>query len=68
LRRRPGRETIKSRTFSEALISIAIEPKTKADEEKLAQGLARLMAEDPAFRASSLPEPDDDGWGADSSD
>jgi elongation factor G len=36
--------------FPEPVISLAIEPKTKADQEKLGQGLAKLMAEDPTFR------------------
>jgi elongation factor G len=36
--------------FPEPVISLAIEPKTKADQEKLGQGLAKLQAEDPTFR------------------
>ena len=36
--------------FPEPVIALAIEPQTKADQEKLAQGLAKLMAEDPTFR------------------
>jgi len=36
--------------FPEPVISLAIEPKTKADQEKLGMGLAKLMAEDPTFR------------------
>jgi elongation factor G len=36
--------------FPEPVISVAIEPKTKADEEKLALSLERLEAEDPTFR------------------
>ena len=36
--------------FPEPVISIAIEPKTKADQEKLGQALARLAVEDPSFR------------------
>ncbi len=36
--------------FPEAVISIAIEPKSKADEEKLTETLKRLMLEDPSFR------------------
>lgn len=35
--------------FPEPVIMIAIEPKTKADEEKLDQALQRLMVEDPSF-------------------
>ena len=34
----------------EPVISLAIEPKTKVDQEKLGQGLGKLMAEDPTFR------------------
>jgi len=36
--------------FPEPVISIAIEPKTKADQEKLGASLGRLSAEDPTFR------------------
>ena len=36
--------------FPEPVIALAIEPKTKADQEKLSQGLAKLTAEDPTFR------------------
>ncbi len=36
--------------FPEPVISVAIEPKTKADEDKLNEGLIRLAAEDPTFR------------------
>jgi len=36
--------------FPEPVISVAIEPKTKVDEEKLTEGLVRLAAEDPTFR------------------
>ena len=36
--------------FPEPVISVAIEPKTKPDEEKLMEGLVRLAAEDPTFR------------------
>ena len=39
--------------FPDPVIEIAIEPKTKADQEKLGQGLQRLAAEDPSFRVSS---------------
>ena len=38
--------------FPEPVISLAIEPKTKADQEKLGQGMAKLMAEDPTFRVT----------------
>ena len=36
--------------FPEPVISVAIEPKTKPDEEKLMEGLVKLAAEDPTFR------------------
>jgi elongation factor G len=42
--------------FPEPVISLAIEPKTKADQEKLGQGLGKLMAEDPTFRVKSDPD------------
>ncbi|MBI3262237.1 MAG: elongation factor G, partial [Acidobacteria bacterium] len=41
---------LESMEFPEPVISLAIEPKTKADQEKLGQGLSKLMAEDPTFR------------------
>ncbi|MGA8742376.1 MAG: elongation factor G [Terracidiphilus sp.] len=36
--------------FPEPVISVAIEPKTKADQEKMAMGLSRLADEDPTFK------------------
>jgi elongation factor G len=42
--------------FPEPVISLAIEPKTKADQEKLGMGLAKLMAEDPTFRVRTDTE------------
>ncbi len=39
--------------FPEPVISLAIEPKTKADQEKLGMGLAKLMSEDPTFRVKT---------------
>ncbi len=42
--------------FPEPVITLAIEPKTKADQEKLGQGLQKLMAEDPTFRVSTDPQ------------
>ena len=42
--------------FPEPVISIAVEPKTKADLEKLGHALARLAQEDPSFRVSTDPE------------
>jgi len=37
-------------TFPEPVISMAVEPKTKADREKMSEGLQRLAEEDPTFR------------------
>ncbi len=42
--------------FPEPVIEIAIEPKSKADQEKLGVALAKLAAEDPSFRVSTDPE------------
>jgi elongation factor G len=42
--------------FPEPVISLAIEPKTKADQEKLGMGLGKLMAEDPTFRVRTDTE------------
>lgn len=38
--------------FPEPVMTVAIEPKTKADEEKLSQSLSKLTQEDPSFRVS----------------
>jgi elongation factor G len=42
--------------FPEPVIEIAIEPKSKADQEKLGAALAKLATEDPSFRVSTDPE------------
>lgn len=42
--------------FPDPVIEIAIEPQTKADQEKMALALSRLASEDPSFRVSSDPE------------
>jgi len=42
--------------FPEPVIEIAIEPKTKADQEKMGMALNRLAAEDPSFRVKSDEE------------
>ena len=42
--------------FPEPVIEIAIEPKTKADQEKLGIALSKLAAEDPSFRVSTDQE------------
>lgn len=47
---------LESIRFPEPVISIAIEPKSRADQEKLATSLQRLAQEDPTFRVSSDPE------------
>ena len=43
-------------TFPEPVISIAVEPKTNADQDKMAEALHRLAEEDPTFRVQSDPE------------
>ena len=43
-------------TFPEPVISIAIEPKTKSDQEKMSLALHKLSEEDPTFRVSQDPE------------
>ena len=43
-------------TFPEPVISMAVEPKTKADQEKMGEGLQRLAEEDPTFRCFTDPE------------
>jgi len=42
--------------FPEPVIAVAIEPKTKADQDKLGNGLSKLADEDPTFRVSTDPE------------
>jgi elongation factor G len=44
---------LESMDFPEPVISLAIEPKTKSDQEKLGVGLQKLMAEDPTFRVNT---------------
>jgi elongation factor G len=44
---------LESMVFPEPVISLAIEPKTKADQEKLGQGMQKLMTEDPTFRVNT---------------
>jgi elongation factor G len=43
-------------TFPEPVISMAVEPKTKADREKMSEGLQRLAEEDPTFRCFTNEE------------
>ncbi len=47
---------LESMDFPEPVIAVAIEPKTKADEEQLGRSLARLALEDPTFRVSTDAE------------
>jgi elongation factor G len=47
---------LESMTFPEPVIQVAVEPKSKADQDKLGAGLARLAEEDPTFRVSSDEE------------
>jgi elongation factor G len=43
---------LESMTFPEPVISVAIEPKTKADQEKLSTAIQKLAEEDPTFRVN----------------
>jgi elongation factor G len=47
---------LESMDFPAPVIAVAIEPKTKADDEKLGQSLARLAMEDPTFKVNVDPE------------
>src|SRR5262249_61106977 len=47
---------LESMTFPEPVIEVKIEPKTKADQDKLAIALQRLAEEDPTFRVHTDPE------------
>ena len=42
--------------FPDPVIEIAVEPKTKADQEKMGEALGRLAKEDPSFRVTSDEE------------
>ena len=44
---------LETMTFPEPVIEIAVEPKSKADQEKMSVGLQRLAAEDPSFRVET---------------
>jgi elongation factor G len=53
----PGKMVIlESMTFPEPVISVAIEPKSKADQEKLGTAIQRLAEEDPTFRVKNDEE------------
>ncbi|WP_027479365.1 elongation factor G [Gryllotalpicola ginsengisoli] len=47
---------LESMTFPEPVIEVAIEPKTKADQEKLGTAIQKLAEEDPTFRTELNPE------------
>ncbi|TML87207.1 MAG: elongation factor G [Actinobacteria bacterium] len=47
---------LESMTFPEPVIAVAVEPKTKGDQDKLGAGLQRLAEEDPTFRVSTDEE------------
>src|ERR1035437_6995668 len=48
--------TLEPPTFPEPVISMAVEPKTKQDRDKLSEGLQRLAEEDPTFRCFTNEE------------
>ncbi len=53
----PGQPVVlEEMEFPEPVISIAIEPKTKADQEKLGVSMTKLSQEDPTFRVSTDPD------------
>lgn len=47
---------LESMEFPEPVIDVAIEPKTKADQDKMGTALSKLQEEDPTFRAATNPE------------
>ncbi|RBW67752.1 elongation factor G [Bacillus taeanensis] len=47
---------LESMEFPEPVISVAIEPKTKSDQDKMGQALAKLAEEDPTFRTETNEE------------
>ncbi|HEU5371317.1 MAG TPA: elongation factor G [Gaiellaceae bacterium] len=47
---------LESMTFPDPVIAVAVEPKSKADQDKLGNGLSRLAEEDPTFRVSTDEE------------
>ena len=48
--------TLERMEFPEPVISVAVEPKTKADQEKMSNALAKLAREDPSFRVHTDEE------------
>lgn len=47
---------LEAMTFPEPVISVAIEPRTKEDEDKIGEALSRLAEEDPTFKTKTDPE------------
>src|ERR1700740_2730521 len=47
---------LESMTFPDPVISVAVEPKSKADKDNLSTGLTRLADEDPTFRVETDEE------------
>src|SRR5207244_1232381 len=47
---------LESITFAVPVISVAVEPKTKADQEKMGMALGRLAQEDPTFKVHTDPD------------
>ncbi|MBL4954555.1 elongation factor G [Neobacillus sp. YIM B02564] len=47
---------LESMVFPEPVIELSVEPKSKADQDKMATALQKLQEEDPTFRASTNPE------------
>ncbi|MDY6794460.1 MAG: elongation factor G [Actinomycetota bacterium] len=47
---------LESMIFPQPVISVAIEPKTKADQDKLSEAMARISEEDPTFKVKLDPE------------
>jgi elongation factor G len=47
---------LESMTFPEPVIDVAIEPKTKADQDRMGDALSKLSEEDPTFRVRTDPE------------
>jgi elongation factor G len=47
---------LETMNFPEPVIAVAIEPKTKSDQEKMGVALAKLMQEDPTFKVHTDPE------------
>jgi len=54
--RRNKQVILESIEFPAPVISVAIEPKTKADQDKLGVAMQRLAQEDPTFRVSTEPD------------